>query len=180
MSFGITDAETGNFLAYNGNQTYYPFSDTYQAAPFSPDNEWHLMSLKFNSGSTDEIGITIQGTVSEAYFDNMYLVADADKIRYVAENSLNRLNWEYASYVGETDLTDCESDKNLVTNSNCESGDGFWNDPDYSLSYGNFLAVGPTGDDSYGNALVYDNDEIRPDKTYYIRWVEVEKNTRYP
>ena len=179
MSFGVTDAETGNFLAYNGNQTYYPFSDTYQAAPFSPDNEWHLISLKFNSGSTDEIGITIQGTVSEVYFDNMYLVADADKIRYVAENSLNRLNWEYASYVGETDLTDCESDKNLVTNSNCESGDGFWNDPDYSLSYGNFLAVGPTGDDSYGNALVYDNDEIRPDKTYYIRWVEVEKNTRY-
>ena len=179
MSFGITNTETGNFISYSGTASYYPFSDTYQAAPFSPDNEWHLMSLKFNSGSSTDIGITIQGTVSEVYFDDMYLVSDADKIRYVEENSLNRLNWEYASFIRETDLIACESDKNLVTNSDCESGDSFWNDSEYSSSYGKFLKVGYTGSDSYGNALVYENDELNPDRTYYIRWVEVKKNTMY-
>ena len=41
------------------------------------------------------------------------------------------------------------------------------------------MKVGYTGSDSYGNALVYENHELNPDRTYYIRWVEVKKNTMY-
>ena len=178
ITFGITNLKTRKFiLPKEIPTTGTAFCEDYQLGPQSPDNNWYLMSVCFNSGSHKFIGITISGECTTAYFDNMYLMKSADKISYLKDNTENKSEYKKAEKVGNAEIYDCDTSVNLFQNADFEAEDDtFWNS---GLSYEKNVKIFNTREISHQNVLKYENNEIHPDRTYYIKWITVKPNTIY-
>ena len=177
-SYGIADTDTGNFLLttepQSDNGRLYT-ADT-QLVPMAADNEWHIISMKFHTGSSSEISFVIKGTSAVMYFDNINLFKDGNGETF--KSPLESVNNAVVTNKTPTLLGIKEGGKNLIENSDFSNGDEFWANDKCTL-FGTKLNVGDSGSYLYGNSLIYSNTARYPNRIYYIKWIDVEPNTEY-
>ena len=185
MRFGIADTESGYFILHNTAREY---TQTEQLTCTAWDGEWHLINLKFNSGSCRQIAFAVKGKESVAYFDELSIFKDSDKKKYKAYHEALADAEFVSDDVGG--LTDCRKGTNAVENSSFsdmtnifwQSGENFgiYNDDEMHY-YGNFIDITDTGA-LKGNALHYkENTSVTGVAlhTYYMKWIDVTPKTEY-
>ena len=172
MTFGVIDANTGMFLPKSGDSGR-TFNGTISVIPPSWDENWHLVTMEFNSGTASTMGISVWGTCSTALFDDMYLFKKEDSVEYVAAER-RKISPELSSTSAEK--LDCDSDKNLLENFDLsDNTNDFWQT---GKIFGNTVSIKQTGG-TKGNSLYYSSKTKNPSRTYYIKWINVEKDTEY-
>lgn len=172
MTFGIIDPKSGLFLPKN-NDSGRTFNGTVLMIPPSWDENWHIVSMDFNSKSAHKIGIAIRGACSQAEFDNMYLFEKSNAKKFVSPE-LDRTPIAITNNAPQKQY--CSVDNNLIENfdfSNNESD--FWQT---GSIFGNTVTISNTGGGK-GNALHYKYKIQNPSMVYYIKWIDVKKNTDY-
>ncbi len=176
MTFGIINANSGYFLAPTTGNSAKIYTKTSGMTPPTWDEAWHLVGMKFNSGTATQIGIAIVGANSVAYFDDMYVVKATEADKYV--NLYDRIDNENPMKISnlEPSNTDCDEADNLIENYDLSQSDiSFYEE---GLVYGvNVNVKDSTG--TKGNSLHYKTSSRVPSRAYYIKWVDVDKNTDY-
>lgn len=172
MTFGVIDANTGMFLPKPGNAGRV-FDGTISVIPPSWDGNWHLVTMEFNSGTASTMGVSVWGACSTALFDDMYLFKKSDAVEYVA---VERRKANPEIITTETEKLGCDSDKNLLENFDLsDAANDFWQS---GKIFGNTLTIKQTGG-TKGKSLYYSAKSENPSRTYYIKWINVEKDTEY-
>ena len=165
---GVVD-ENGKFLA----QSDYLFLDgTRQLVPTAWDNEWHLRSVEFHSGSKTKIGIALAGWGSQMWIDDMALFVVGNGTKYVSANMGGAINLSYdISYIG------CDDEDSLIPDANMNTADkaGFWSD---SHGWRNSFISFVDNPYEYGASMKYTSTGDKA-ATHIIKWVDVEPNTQY-
>ena len=189
MRFGIVDADSGYFILYGGNSNASrTYSKTEQLTCTSWDGQWHLINIKFNSGSAKVIGFGVRGKESVAYFDQLAIFKDTDKEKYKAYHE----TLKDAAIISEpvNGMSDCKDGTNAIQNSDLsDSASDYWQtginfgiaDDKEMHYYGNFIEIADTGS-TKGKALHYKENTSVTGKglqTYYMKWVNVEPQTEY-
>ena len=186
LYFGIADADNGKFITPSSTSKIYTSSR--QLIVPSYDNEWHLITTNFNTGSANKIAVAVSGSAVTAYFDDMQVFKASDAERYLS--AYERI--EHAGFVrynnGSNVVNDCAENNNLFANAQLsDSVDEFWKTginfgiSDVKSIYGNFVEISDTKS-TKGKALHYiENSAITgyPLGTCYYMWVNVEPNTEY-
>ena len=169
-SFGVMDPDTGQYMVY---WSYYPRSSrqTRQIYPTAWDNEWHLRSVQFNSGDSTEVTLALYGYGTRMWLDDMALYRADTGVTYAPDNGAAYLRYDYA-----VEATTCDPAKSVLENvrfddaksTYWQSGDGWRN---------GFLTIADNPYE-YGKSLRYtaSADAVG---NYYIRWVDLQPNTRY-
>lgn len=189
MSFGIADANSGYFITYNTlTNSTRPYTKLEQYTCSAWDGEWHLVNIKFNTGSAKLIAFAIRGNESVAYFDQIQIYKDSDKERYKAYHQT--LIDAIPNMDTVDGMSDCKEGTNAVENSDLADGSslywqtgtnfGIYDDSEMHY-YGNFIEIAETGS-TKGKALHYKANTSVTGKglqTYYMKWINVEPNTDY-
>ena len=172
MTFGIIDANTGMFMPKTGNAARC-FDGTISMIPPSWDGNWHLIGMDFNSGTATKVGVSVWGTCSTAIFDDMYLCKKSDAVEYVASE---RRKADPQLLITQADKLDCDTDKNVIGNFNLSDMlSDYWQT---GRIFGNTVTIKNT-EGTKGNSLYYNCNTKNPSRVYYIKWIDVEKNTDY-
>ncbi len=141
-----------------------------QIYPTAWDDEWHLRSVQFNSGSDTEVTIALYGKGSQMWVDGIALYEATQGVTYTSPNRESYLSYKY--YV---ECATCEPSKSVTQNVRMDdtkntfwqTGDGWRNGflsiVDNKNEYGKSLKYTPT--DAVGN--------------YYVKWVDIEPDTEY-
>ena len=177
LTFGMTVPETGNFIvmADPSSEGGRPYKTGQQLVPMAYDDQWHVLTVPFNTGDATRLNFTIDGLNCDVWFDNIYIFEEADAKPFVSP-----LTDKAEAVVTDTapKLLGCEEDKNLFENHDLNDGKTFWGENSHKFGlFGNVLNVADSGSRVYGNALHY--MAARPTSTYYIKWIDVEPNTEY-
>lgn len=184
MYFGIADAGSGYFIYTPGTRGNVK---TEQLTCASWDGEWHLVNLKFNTGSAELVAFAVHGKNSVAYFDQISIFKDSDKEKYKAVHQA-LAKPEISGTVG--DMKNCKDGTNLIENGDfSDNSSQFWQsgtnygifNDDKMHYYGNFVEIADTGS-TKGKALHYKANTSVTGKalqTNYIKWLEVTPNTEY-
>jgi hypothetical protein len=115
---GVVD-ENGKFLA----QSDYLFLDgTRQLVPTAWDNEWHLRSVEFHSGSKTKIGIALAGWGSQMWIDDMALFEVGNGKKYMSEMAAGSVGLRY-----DIDGVTCKDKDSLIPDPTFSKGvNDFW------------------------------------------------------
>lgn len=176
MTFGIAETQSGDFLVFEDQSDAINrlITTENQLNPASPDGEWHILGVSFETNASTQISIKFAGETSEIYFDNMYLFEHTDAVPYTVDIE-QKLP---AHIVNENpSVTNCAQSLNLVENGNFSNEqNNFW-----QSAYGflNNNCITDSLQPEQGNALCYENNDNYPDRTYYIKWIDVEPQTTY-
>lgn len=163
---GVVDPDTGKFMVYYSDYTRASREDQ-QIYPTAWDNEWHLRSVKFNSGSQTAVTIALYGYGSRMWLDDMALFENGMGVKYVSEQAQAQLQLRYFS-----DPYPCNRHARITENSDFEADEDYW---DTAAGWdAGFLSV---TDATYGKALHYTAHS--GNGQYYIQWVDVEPYTEY-
>ena len=168
-TFGVTDWKD-NFCVYQDAK----FSNkNRQIVPTAWDNEWHLRSVQFNSGSNIKVGIGFAGAESQMWIDGIALYEVIDGIKYTDP----RQNGYIMPNEAEAGKNACADENNLIVDSTMGSADAeeFWSGAE---GYKNGFISFPENEYEYGTSLKYTGDE---DSCYTnaIKWFTVEPHTDY-
>ncbi len=178
MTFGITDADM-NFLVLKTKRTgmYYdetPNSTTTRClTPPSWDGNWHRRACVFTTGKYSEFYITVTGSVSNAWLDDIQLCR---AVQAVSETTTNVFTAKVREVT--TEKTYCQDKYNLVENGNIADLSGkYWNTGAYFGKIGSGISFETVENGT--NALVCRKQFANPTHAYYIKWMNVQPNTDY-
>ena len=165
---GVVDVN-GKFLANRDNA----FLDgTRQLVPTAWDDQWHLRSVEFNTGSNTTVGIALAGWGSKMWIDDMALFVVGNGTKYMSENMAGGVGLSF-----DFEHIACDEKNSLIPDPNMNKADeskfwagshgwrnGFISFVDNEYEYGSSMKYTSTGDNA---------------NTYIIKWVDVEPNTQY-
>ena len=174
ITIGIIDPETGYYLVGDpiapDDGCKLDFSVTRSLVPTAFDDAWHLRGMTFNTEGMNRVGIMIRGKNARLLVDDMTLCLTSRSTKYVSEVNAHsittKMYWE--------DMH-CLPEDNLLPNPHLEGEDlSFWSAPH---GYGTYVDIieNPTG---FGTSLHYNGGD-NPLGNTYIRWVDVQPNTKY-
>ncbi|MBR5524025.1 MAG: hypothetical protein IKU51_01995, partial [Clostridia bacterium] len=167
-SIGVLNPSTRKFMVFQNFKDRASREDR-QLYPTAWDNEWHLRSVSFNSGSQTQITIGLYGRSSKMWVDDIALHKAQQSTEYVSPNM--------AGYITATMTQDgyCSVENSLTENVQMNDSDSdYWQTG--SGWHNGFMTV----EDSrvgYGPSLKY--KALNPTGIYYIKWVDVKPNTQY-
>ena len=176
-TFGIADAETGEFLIYEPYTGATPgtatlSSPTMQLMATSPDGQWHLRSVTFYSGTATTVNVALYGAQSVLQLDDIALYKLANGVEYISELRSTYLDGEI-----NTGAKYCADEDSLipVPHMTGKAAEKHWSD---NPAWRNgFLSMTQTGD-SHDYVLKY-TASSRPLKLTYIDWIDVLPETQY-
>ena len=168
-TFGVTDWKD-NFCVYadavfsNKNR---------QIVPTAWDNEWHLRSVQFNSGSNIKVGIGFAGAESQMWIDGIALYDVLDGVKYADPRQIDYI----MPNILEKNEGGCADENNLIVDSTMGSADAqeFWASAE---GFKNGFISFPENEYEYGTSLKYTGD-AESCYTHAIKWLTVEPNTEY-
>ena len=168
-TIGIVNPENNKYLTIND----FLFStNKRQLVPTAWDNEWHLRSMTFNSGSSTKVGIALYGSYSQMWVDDIALFKNGDGKKYVSENMGGNISVDFDS----VEFNGADDKDNLIVDPTFSTGSlDFWKN-------GNGFGLGiidiAENEYEYGNSLKYTASK-NPVGYYYINWLDVEPKTNY-
>lgn len=177
-TFGVIDAKTKTFMVYepyngNGHGSATLSTPTMQLMATSPDDQWHLRSVTFYSGSHSSVYIGLYGAESRLYLDDIALYKSSSGMEYISPLR-----------------TDAVSSTNNGGNKYCADADSlirgiYMTTNDSQLTWSKnpawrngFLSFEDTGD-SHGTALRYTASAKTNLQLCYVDWIDVQPNTSY-
>ena len=146
-------------------------------APASWDNEWHLLSVMFNTRGINSVDLNVAAANSTMYIDDIYLFDESNKIESKGAALSKRAS--LTAYSPENN--GCADTDNLIENYDLsltvEQND-FWQT---GTVYGRRVNIKNTGYGYHGKALHYKetDDLFYGKKTYYFKWIDVKPDTSY-
>jgi len=165
---GVVD-EYGKFLA---TRDILFLDGTRQLVPTSWDDQWHLRSVEFNTGSNTKVGISLAGWGSKMWIDDMALFEVGNGTKYVSKNMGGGVQLSY-----DFEFIGCDDEDSLIPDPNMKKADEskFW-----AGSYGwrNGFVGFVDNEYEYGASMKYTSTGDAA-ATYIIKWVDVEPNTQY-
>lgn len=167
-TIGIVD-DGGTYLEMSG---YSILNGERQIVPTAWDDEWHLRSVEFNTGSATKVGIAISGVNSQMYIDDMALFVVGKGTKYVSENMGGTVSLSYS-----IDYYACEEEDSLIPDPNFNTKDksGFWAD---SYGWRNGVLSFVDNKYEYGTSMKYTASGNQAALST-IKWVELEQDTQY-
>ena len=177
-TFGVVNAETGDFLVYepydgNGYGTASLSTTKMQLMATSPDDEWHLRSVTFYSGSHDVVHIGVYGAKSQLYLDDIALYKSSNGVEYVSP-----LRTDVISDSANTGNKYCADEDSLIEGIYMTTNDAQLSWSDNPAWRNGFLSFENAGD-SHGMVLKYTASSKTNLKLHYINWIEVTPHTDY-
>lgn len=177
-TFGIVDAATGEFLVfepYNGNGMGVASlsTPTMQLMATAPDDQWHLRSVTFHSGSAKEVHIAVYGAQSQLYLDDMALFKSASGIEYISP-----LRTATITASTNSGYRYCADEHSLFPSPHMSgrAAQDYWADnPAWRNGFLFFREVA----DDHGMVLQYAASAHTERALWYIDWVDVQPNTDY-
>ncbi|MBQ4333251.1 MAG: carbohydrate binding domain-containing protein, partial [Clostridia bacterium] len=164
-SIGVMDPDSKQFMIRKG---VISSTTTRQLFPTAWDNEWHLRSVAFNSGSKTKVGIALYGHSSQMWVDDIALFKSSEGIKYsnpeIAGSIVTKM------YLGDDGCTDADNmvrDPRVEDVSYWQSGEGFKN---------GFVSI-QENEYEYGNSLKYTAGDMLG--YVYLKWVDLKPNTDY-
>ncbi len=143
-----------------------------QLVPTAWDNQWHLRSVEFNTGSHTKIGIAMTGWGSKLWIDDMALFEVGNGIKYMSENMAGNIQLDY-----NFEHIICADEDNLIPDSSFNNSQetNFWQG---SYGWRNNFVTFANNEDEYGTSMKYISTGDKA-ATHIIKWVDVEPNTQY-
>ena len=177
-TFGVANAATGDFLVYdayngNGNGSASLSTKKMQLMATSPDDEWHLRSVTFYSGTHSTVNITISGTRSYLYLDDIALYKSSNGVEYISPLRTDVIT---ANTNGGNQF--CADEDSLIQGiyMTSEEEQETWSDnPAWRNGFLSFVDSG----DSHGKVLKYTASDKTNLRLHYIDWIDVTPNTQY-
>jgi len=176
-SFGVLDPdqkETGFMLYYDWHHgiggCMRASQPTQQLFPTAWDEEWHLRSVMFNSGSLTQVTLALYGAGSQLWLDDIALFKNGQGVKYAGEN----LRGSLFSYM--SDVRSCPPEYSNTQNVTLDDATSDYWQTGSGWKNG-FMSVVDTGS-IYGSALKYTASE-NPVGVYYTKWVDVKPHTEY-
>ena len=173
-SFGVVDPdqkEMGYMIYWEYYRGYSRASrTTQQLFPNAWDEEWHLRSVSFNSGKTEQVTLALYGASSQMWMDSIALYKLTDGIKYVGENLRGSADY----FMSEQNS--CAPENSATQNVNLDdTASDYWQTG--SGWQNGFMSIADTGE-AYGSALKYTASST-PVGIYYTKWVDVKPYTDY-
>ncbi|MBQ4333412.1 MAG: hypothetical protein IJC33_06520, partial [Clostridia bacterium] len=166
-SIGVIDPDSQQFLLHRSTKIS---TTTRQLVPTAWDNEWHLRSVTFNSGSKNKIGVALYGHSSQLWVDDIALFRSDEGIKYsnpdVSGTIMSKM------YMGESG---CPDRDNLVGNFRMDDADSDYWQTGHGWKNG-FVSI-QENQYEYGNSLKYTAGEALG--YVYFKWVDLKPNTDY-
>ncbi len=168
-TIGIVNPDNNKYLTFS---EFLFSTNKRQLVPTAWDNEWHLRSIVFNSGSSTKVGIALSGSYSQMWVDDIALFKNGDGKKFVSENMAGNISVDFDS----VEFNGADDKDNLIVDPTFSTGSlDFWKD-------GNGFGLGmidiAKNEYEYGNSLKYTASK-NPVGYYYINWLDVEPNTDY-
>lgn len=176
-TFGVMDSTT-SFLVYdeyngNGHGSASLSTTEMQLMATAPDDEWHLRSVAFDSGSHTTLYIGVYGTRSCLYLDDMALFKSSNGVEYISPLRSDAI--ASAANGGNKYCADADS---LVEGIDMASNDAqlYWSDnPAWRNGFLSFVE----DDAAHGTALQYSQSAHPEWALHYIKWIDVTPHTDY-
>ena len=171
LTYGITDFSTGKFLKGNNNTE---LKENTQFMLPAYNNRWYMASFSLNSNDNTKLNLVIKMHNSTAYLDNVYIFEKENAVVYKAP--LKKLGNIKVTNENPENL---DTDVNLIEDFNFSEQDAtFWSSPRNSL-YGDTLNIIDSKHSIQVNTFYYKSNKRYPNRTYYIKWVDVKPSTEY-
>ena len=176
-TFGVMDA-TNSFMVYEPYQENM-YGQTLHSSPIlqlratSPDDEWHLRSVTFYSGTHTTVYIGIYGAESRLYLDDIALFKSAYGVEYIS--SLRTDSIDYGNNSGNKY---CADEDSLIKGIYMTTNDAqlTWSkNPAWRNGFLSFVE----SDDAHGTVLQYTASAHTERQLHYIDWIDVKPNTSY-
>ena len=176
-TFGVMGT-TNSFLVYepyngNGHGAASLSTTKMQLMATSPDDEWHLRSVTFNSGSNTTIYIGVYGTRSYLYLDDIALFKLSNGVEYISS-----LRTDTISSTANGGNKYCADEDSLIEGIYMTTNDAqlSWSkNPAWRNGFLSFTDVGG----SHGTVLQYTASAHTERQLHYIDWIDVTPNTSY-
>ena len=176
-TFGVADADTGNYLVYDayqgtGHGSALLSTTEMQLMATSPDGQWHLRSVTFYSGTATTVNVMVSGAESQLYLDDIALYKSAYGIEYISA-----LRTATITAQNNTGNVYCADEASLipVPHMTGKAAENHWSD---NPAWRNgFMSFADTGD-SHNYALKY-TASANPLQLAYIDWIDVQPHTSY-
>jgi len=176
-TFGVMGS-TNSFLVYepyngNGHGAASLSTTKMQLMATSPDDEWHLRSVTFNSGSNTTIYIGVYGTRSYLYLDDIALFKLSNGVEYISP-----LRTDTVSAADNSGNKYCADEDSLIEGIYMTTNDAqlSWSkNPAWRNGFLSFTDVGG----SHGTVLQYTASAHTERQLHYIDWIDVTPNTSY-
>ena len=157
-SIGVIDPTTDKFMTYADHRNRSS-RDIYQIYPPAWDEQWHLRSVRFNSGSLTSITIALYGEGSQMWVDDMALYENGNGTKYVSANMKGSVSY----YMTDADY--CEPEDSITENVRLDdTASDYWQ---AGIGWKNGFMSIEEGDAGYGASLKYTSDGKHPG-VYYI------------
>ncbi len=161
-SIGVIDPDTGKYMFYWNYFSSYPRAsrETKQMYPTAYDNEWHIRSVTFNTGSLTTATIALYGYSSQIWVDGLALFETVNGMKYE--------NGESAKAIVSTEYSPASGATNAVT------------DPAVNnASYWNTGAGYKQGFMSIASGKLKYTASSDPVGVRYTKWIDVKPGTDY-
>ncbi len=178
ITFGVVNGRIGEFLVYepyngNGYGSATISTPKMQLMATAPDDEWHLRSVTFYSGSHTTIGIALYGAKSRLYLDDIALFKSSNGVEYISP-----LRTETLTAGNNTGNKYCADADSLIKGIYMTTNDAklSWSEnPAWRNGFLSFTTVG----DAHGTVLQYTASAHTARQLHYIDWIDVTPNTSY-
>ncbi|MBR5523774.1 MAG: hypothetical protein IKU51_00700 [Clostridia bacterium] len=166
-SVGVLDPDSLQFMRYSDKKGS---TTTRQIVPPSWDNEWHLRSVGFNSGSKTKVGIALYGYASQLWVDDIALFKNGDGFKY----SNPALGGGIIGKMNDAENA-CADEDNLVGNFRLDDAESDYWQTGHGWKNG-FLSVQENAYE-YGNSLKYTGAGTQG--CHYYKWIDIKPDTNY-
>ncbi len=158
-SIGVIDPYNNQYMVYKSN---YPRASrlTQQLCPTAWDDEWHLRSVSFNTGSRTSYTIALYGYSSKMWVDGMALFESTNGGKY--ENGESAKAITSTTYNPASGATNAVADPNVNNASYWNTGAGYKQ---------GFMSIA-------SGALKY-TASSDPKGVRYTKWIDVKPGTDY-
>lgn len=177
-TFGVADADTGEFLVYepyngDGHGSATISTPAMQLMATSPDDAWHLRSVTFYSGSADTVYIMVSGAHSRLYLDDIALYKSANGLEYISDLRTATISWATNS-----GYKYCADEDTLIPEPHMtgQTAQKYWSDnPAWRNGFLSFAEV----EDDHATVLKYTASARTDRALWYIDWIDVQPYTDY-
>lgn len=175
-TFGV--ANGNKFLVYepyngNGHGAATISTPKMQLMATAPDDEWHLRSVTFYSGSHTTIGIALYGAESQLYLDDIALFKSSNGVEYISPLRTDTLTAGNNS--GNQYCADADSLIEGIYMTTNDAQLSWSNNPAWRNGFLSFVSIGG----AHGTVLQYTASAHTERQLHYIDWIDVKPNTSY-
>ena len=167
-SIGVVDPSTNRFIPYTSKLPFY--TQDHQIVPTGWDDNWHLRSVTFNSGTRTKVGIALYGCATKMWVDGLALYKNGEGQKYMSSNMTSRVSTRM-----DVEYDYCADKNNVFQNATLDKSSDFWKT---GSGWDNGFMSIASNKYEYGNSLKYTASK-NPLGIHYLKWVDVEPNTWY-